>query len=117
MSMNVEQLVKAHVEAFNAGDLDRLREGLAEDVLWMTGTDIVRGRAAVLDLLSNAMSGLAPQLRLIVFIASEHRAACELQETYVHKGVETTAHIAAFFEFSGALITRVKVYREGSADP
>jgi ketosteroid isomerase-like protein len=58
MSMTAEELVRAHVDAFNAGDLDRLVDGLADDVLWMTYSDVVRGRAAVRDMVGDAKSGL-----------------------------------------------------------
>lgn len=112
-----EDLVGAHIDAFNQRDMSALVAGLANDVVWATGTDSFRGRAAVREMLADAIDGLLPRLEVAAVIADRSRAACELVETYVHEGVEHRASIAVFFDFGGVLIERVKVYREGTADP
>jgi len=50
-------------------------------------------------------------------VAGGAAAAVEMVEHYRYEGVDKVAAIAAFFAFDGPLIKRVKVYREGSADP
>ncbi len=39
----VRALILDHVEAFNTHDRARLLGGLAEDVVWSTGRDTIRG--------------------------------------------------------------------------
>jgi hypothetical protein len=64
-----------------------------------------------------AFEGLAPSLEIRSVVAGDAAAAVEMVEHHRHEGVDEVAVIAAFFAFDGALIKRVKVYREGSADP
>jgi hypothetical protein len=45
------------------------------------------------------------------------RAAVEMIERYLHEGQTHAVAIAVFFSFDHGLISRVKVFREGSADP
>jgi hypothetical protein len=114
---STEHLVRAHIDAFNRGDLPALLEGLSEDAVWITGTDVFQGRSAVHDFLADAVGSLSPQLEIRGLISDRDRAGCELYETYEYSGETREAHVAAFFEFAGPLIRRVKVYHEGSADP
>lgn len=110
-------LVRDHLEAFNARDLQRLVGGLSEDVVWRTGTDVVVGRERVEVFLRDATSGLLPTLQIRSLVADGDLVAGELEERYTHGGVDHQAAIAAFFRFTGTQIIEVKVYREGSADP
>jgi limonene-1,2-epoxide hydrolase len=109
-------LVRQHVAAFNAGDIDRLLRGLTPGVVWHTGVDVFDGVGEVETLLREAQE-LLPSLEILEVVAEADRAACEMLERYRHNGVDHVDAIAVFFRFSGELITRVKVYREGSADP
>jgi uncharacterized protein len=113
----VAALVREHVGAFNARDVERLMRGLTDDVVWSSGADLVVGRERVEEFVRDAMDGLAPTLRIRSLVADEVRAACELVETYRYEGAERRVSIAAFFEFVGGRISVVKVYQEGSADP
>ena len=110
-------LVRDHLQAFNARDLERLISGLSGMVVWRTVTDAVVGRAAVEAFLGDAMSGLLPTLQIRSLVADRDLVACELEERYRHGGVDHQAAIAAFFRFTGEQISEVKVYREGTADP
>jgi hypothetical protein len=49
-------------------------------------------------------------------VADVCSAAVEFRETIVLGGAANTFDIAAFMTFQDGLISRVKVYREGSAD-
>jgi nuclear transport factor 2 (NTF2) superfamily protein len=119
MSAGIDRaaLVRDHLQAFNARDLERSIAGLSETVVWRTGTDVVVGRAAVEAFLGDAMRGLLPTLQIRSLVAGQDLVACELEERYRHDGADHHAAIAAFFRFSGEQISEVKVYREGSADP
>jgi uncharacterized protein len=119
MSRGIDRaaLVRDHLEAFNARDLERLMCGLSETVVWNTGTDVVVGRPAVAAFLGDAMSGLLPTLQIRSLVGDRDLVACELEERYRHRGLDHQAAIAAFFRFTGEEISEVKVYREGSADP
>jgi limonene-1,2-epoxide hydrolase len=111
------ELVRAHVSAFNERDLVGLLDGLSLEVVWQTGADTIVGRAEVGALMAAAFEGLAPSLEIRSVVAGDAAAAVEMVEHHRHEGVDEVAVIAAFFAFDGALIKRVKVYREGSADP
>ena len=111
------ELVRAHVAAFNERDLVGLLDGLSLEVVWQTGADTIVGRAEVGVLMAAAFEGLTPSLEIRSMVAGETAAAVEVVEHYRSAGVDEVAVIAAFFAFDGPLIKRVKVYREGSADP
>jgi hypothetical protein len=105
------------VSAFNERDLVELLDGLSLEVVWQTGAETIVGRAAVGALMVAAFEGLTPSLEIRSVVAGDAAAAVELVEHYRYECVEEVAAIAAFFAFDGPLIKRVKVYREGSADP
>jgi hypothetical protein len=111
------ELVRAHVSAFNERDLVGLLDGLSLEVVWQTGADTIVGRAEVGALMAAAFEGLTPSLEIRSVVAGDAAAAVEMVERGRYEGVDQVAVIAAFFAFDGPLIKRVKVYREGSADP
>ena len=112
----IENLVKAHVEAFNARDLDALIAGFTDDAVWITGQTTVRGRAGLTELFASAMDGLLPTLTIQNLIVGESQAAAQLVEVFTYEGVERTASIAGFYAIRDGRITSAKIYREGSAD-
>jgi hypothetical protein len=116
MSGDPALLVKAHVEAFNARDLGALMAGLSEEASWVTGTDHLRGDAALEQLFTAAFAEISPRLHIESLLVQHDRVVCELREDYTADGVERTDHIAAFYRVEAGLITAVKIYREGSAD-
>ena len=68
----------------------------------------------------DAGAGIADAKRCSTGIAYETIgiAKAETDELMTRIAGETReAHLAAFFDFAGPVIRRVKVYREGSADP
>jgi limonene-1,2-epoxide hydrolase len=111
------ELVRAHVSSFNERDLVGLLNGLSSAVVWQTGVDTIVGRAEVGALMAAAFEGLTPSLEIRSVVAGDAVAAVEMVEHYRYEGVDEVAVIAVFFAFDGPLIKRVKVYREGSADP
>jgi uncharacterized protein len=109
-------LIREHVRAFNARDLDALLSGFTEDALWVTGTTTVRGRAALAVLFRDAMRGLLPMLTLHTVIGEGDKVACQMTETLTVEGEERICSIAAFYVIAGRRIASAKVYREGSAE-
>ena len=116
MSRHPAAIVRRHIEAFNARDLGALMAGLSEDASWVTGTDHLRGAAALERLFAAAFAAISPRLHIENLLAQDDRVVCELREDYTADGDERTDHIAAFYRVEADLITAVKIYREGSAD-
>jgi ketosteroid isomerase-like protein len=78
-----ERLVRAHMYAFNRGNLSALLDGLAENVVWITGADVFQGRSTVHDFLADAVARLHHQLHIRSLISDRSRAGCELYEIRV----------------------------------
>jgi limonene-1,2-epoxide hydrolase len=109
-------VVRAHIAAFNGGDLDGLIQGFSEAAVWATGTYRVAGRDALQDFFASAIRGLRPRLEILTIIAEGERVACELREVYTADGQEREAWIAGIYVVGPDGISRAKIYREGSAD-
>jgi ketosteroid isomerase-like protein len=114
--MSVRAQVDEHLAAFNAHDTARLLAGLAPDAVWITGQDTVRGRDALADLFDDWLWSLEPHLDPMSTLIDGEHAAVQLHESITDGSARRDFHIALFLEFAGGLITRAKVYREGSAD-
>lgn len=112
----IEELLRAHVDAFNDRDLDALMAGFADDARWVTGRSTASGRAELTELFAGAMKGILPTLTIRELITGPGRAAAEMVEEYTHDGVAHVDHIAGFYVFRDGLIVSAKIYREGSAD-
>jgi hypothetical protein len=114
--MDAAAVVRKHVEAFNARDLDALMAGFTEDASWVTGTSTAQGRGELTELFAGAMAGLLPTLAIQNLLAEGDRAACQVTETLTVAGEEQTFFIAGFYQLRGGRIASAKVYREGSAE-
>ncbi|RZT85330.1 hypothetical protein EV383_2195 [Pseudonocardia sediminis] len=110
------QILRRHVVAFNARDVDELMAGFTEDPVWSTGSDTVHGRDALRDLFSAAMSELLPTLTIQDLVADADRVAAQMVETLRVDGTERTYAIAGFYELQDGRIRSATIYREGSAD-
>lgn len=111
---HADELVRAHVRAFNDRDLDGLLRTLADDAVWTTGRTTVRGRAELAAFFAGAFAGLDASLTVRTLLADGRIAAAELTEAF---GRARAVPIAGFYELAGGRISRVRIYREGSADP
>ncbi|HEY2271825.1 MAG TPA: nuclear transport factor 2 family protein [Jatrophihabitantaceae bacterium] len=112
----VRAAVVEHVAAFNAHDTTRLLAGLAPDAVWITGQDTAVGRSALGELFDDWLWSLDPHLETIRMAVDGDTAAAELRESLTVDGTRRQFSIAAFLTVTGGLITRGKIYREGSAD-
>jgi uncharacterized protein len=110
------EVVRRHIAAFNAGDVETLLAGFTDDAVWITGSSVARGREELAELFAGAIAGLRPALDVRSLVADAGRAACELVETLTVEGEPRTFHIAAFYELRDGRIASAKVYREGSAE-
>lgn len=112
-----EGLIREHVDAFNAGDLDRVMAGFTQDAVWATGADTFRGADELHALFAGAFASLRPTLAIRRVIAAGTVVAAELTETWAAPdGAERVAPIAGFYTLAGGRIQRATIYREGSAD-
>jgi ketosteroid isomerase-like protein len=67
-------VVRRHVDAFNARDLDALMAGFTADARWVTGTAVVHGYEELTGLFAAAMAGLLPRLVIEDLLADGDRA-------------------------------------------
>ncbi|HEY0636639.1 MAG TPA: nuclear transport factor 2 family protein [Pseudonocardiaceae bacterium] len=111
-----EALVRRHLDAVNRRDLAALLDGLAPDAVWVTGTTVVRGRAHLEPFFAAAFDGLLPRLRLRSLVAGPDLVACELTETATVDGADRHYPIAGFYAVHAGHLTRVTIYREGTAE-
>ena len=113
----VLDVVQAHFEAFNTGDLDALMAGFAEDAVFSTGEHLVVGERGIREMFRDALQQLAPVLTLRAVVAQGEVVACELTEDLTVEGSDFSFALAAFYTVRRGQIVRVKVYREGTAEP
>jgi uncharacterized protein len=110
--MSTGDVIRGHVQAFNAGDLGVLLDTLADDAVWTTGRTTVRGKDDLADFFRAALEQLRPTLAVRTLVAGPDTAAAELTET-----IGASLHpIAGFYRIAGGQITRARIYRESSAD-
>lgn len=111
----VVDVVQAHFDAFNAGDIDALMAGFTDDAVFATGEHLVVGARGLRAMFTDALSSLAPVLEAQSTVVQNGVVACELVERLTIEGAEFAFPIAAFYTVRRGQIARVKVYREGTA--
>ena len=109
-------IVQTHLQAFNAGNVEGLMAGFAEDAIFATGEHLVVGSRGIRAMFSDAMANLAPSLELRAAVVQGEVVACELVEELTVEGTHFQFALAAFYTVRRDQIVRVKVYREGSSD-
>ena len=108
--------VKAHVEAFNADDLDAVVAGFAEDAVFANGDQLIVGRRGIGALFGQALGQVQATLDLRGTVTEGESVACELTERVTIGGQTFEFDLAGFFTVRGGLIRRAKIYREGAAE-
>ena len=109
----VLDVVRAHVDAFNAGDVDALMAGFTDDAVFVTGDHMVIGARGLRAMFSDALANLSPSMELRATVVQHGVVACELSESLTVEGTEFRFSLAAFYTVQRGQIARVKVYREG----
>jgi uncharacterized protein len=107
-------VVRAHVEAFNAGDVDALMAGFADDAVFVTAEHMVVGTRGLRAMFGDALANLAPAMELRATVVQHGVVACELTERLTVEGAQFSFQLAAFYTVQRGQIVRVKVYREGA---
>jgi hypothetical protein len=106
-----------HLDAFNAHDTDRLIAGLHQDVVWATGSDVVRGTSQLRDdLFDEGLWAMRPSLAVRTLLVEGETAAGTFHEVLTVNDELREFDIAVFFTVRDELIRTVQVFREGSAD-
>ncbi|SED73143.1 nuclear transport factor 2 family protein [Ruania alba] len=114
--MSATDLIHRHLAAFNAADADALMADFDSDATWVTG-DYEVPPGTLREFFATAMAGLTPHLQLRRIIDGGAVVAAELTETWTSSEQDKTAALIAVFDLDDqGLITRAKIYREGSAD-
>ncbi|MPV51220.1 nuclear transport factor 2 family protein [Pseudactinotalea sp. HY158] len=108
-------LVRRHLDAFNAGDAAALLADFAPGATWVTGDYTVPG-GELREFFETAMASITPRLELVRVIDGGAVVAVEMIERWNHDGADRSAALLAVFDLAGGLISRAKIYREGSAD-
>lgn len=113
--MRPADAVAEHLAAFNAHDTARVLAGLAPDAVWITGQDLDAGSVALADVFDDWLWAMRPRLDVVRVVADGDEVAAELRESLTVDGASREFAIAAFFTVRQGLITRAKIYREGTA--
>ncbi len=113
---DLSPVVRRHLDAFNARDLDGLLSTFADDAVFATGDHLVVGRRGINALFADAFRDMRAELTLLRWVAAGDTTACELAERVTFAGVSHDFALAGFYTVRDGALVRVKVYREGSPD-
>jgi ketosteroid isomerase-like protein len=104
-------VVRAHLDAFSAGDLDRMLATLAPRAHFMSGTTVV-DPAQFPDFFGSAIRELSPRMHVDDVLVDGDRVACQFIESITADGRRQHLSRAAFYRVADGLITWAKVYDE-----
>lgn len=105
--------VEAHLQAFNAADLDMVMAGFADDAVFSTADQLVVGARAIRALFADSFAApVQAELVLERIVIGGDTAACELAEHLTVGGTTHTIAVAAFYTVRGGRIARVRIYRD-----
>lgn len=112
--MSVRATVDAHLEAFNARDLERTVALFAEDAVFAAGDQLVIGRRSLRMLFGDAYAQpVEVTLELRRAVVEGDTAACELAEHLrLPGGTAVELAVAAFYTVRGGRLVRMRVYRD-----
>lgn len=111
-------VVRRHVAAFDAGDLEGLLAGFTHDARWRTGRSDATGSDELRELFTGAIGGLAPRLTVRRLVEGpDGVVAAELTETWTRGGTTRTAPLAGWYRVRDGRVAEARIYREGSAEP
>ena len=106
-------VVRDHITAFNAGDVDALVAGFAEDAVFAAQDDVVVGRRALRPFFAESFAGgVRATLEIHRAVVDGDTAACELVESLEVGGARHVLHVAAFYTVRAGQLARVRIYRD-----
>ena len=104
-------VVRAHLEAFSAGNLSAMLATLAPEAVFVSGTTLVPPREFE-EFFGWAMRELAPTMEITDLVIDGTRVACQFIESVTLDDQRRHLNRAAFFAVDGEVITSAKVYDE-----
>lgn len=104
-------IVRAHLEAFSAGDLDRMLATLAPAARFVTGMTAV-DPADFPDFFGWAIREISPTVQIENLLVDGDQVACQFIESITVDGSQQHLPRAAFYTVEDGLITSAKVYDE-----
>ena len=104
-------VVRAHLGAFSAGDLDRTLATLAPTAHFVSGTTVVNP-SEFPEFFGWAMREISPTMQLDNVLVDGDRVACQFVESVTVGGERRHLNRAAFYRVHDGLITAAKVYDE-----
>ncbi len=110
------EVVRRHLDAFNARDVPGLMATFADDAVFSTGELLAVGRRGISALFADAFADMEAELRLLRSVTAGDTSACEMSERVTFQGVRHDFSLAGFYTVRDGALVRVKVYREGTAD-
>ena len=110
------EVVQAHVEAFNACDLDAVMAGFDDEAVFATVEQLAVGSRAISRLFAESFAAPASaHLEVQRIVIDGDTAGCEMTERIVAAGVEHLIDVAAFYTVRDGRIVRVRIYRDIAA--
>ncbi|MGH8862997.1 MAG: nuclear transport factor 2 family protein [Jatrophihabitantaceae bacterium] len=113
MARSAEAVVRAHLDAFNRGDVAALLHTLTPDAFFMTATRQV-DPAEFPSFFGDAIAAFAPHLTYGPLLTSGDEVACQLLEEVTIDGRRREYPKAAFYRVTDGGITWAKIYWEGA---
>jgi len=104
-------VVRAHLDAFSAGDLDRMLATLSPTAHFVSGSAVV-DPAEFPEFFGWAIREISPNMRIDNLLVDGDRVACEFVESITRNGERLRLRRAAFYRVADGLITSAKVYDE-----
>lgn len=104
-------VVRAHLEAFSTGDLDRMLATLAPAAHFVSGSTVV-DPAEFPEFFGWAIREMSPTMRIDNLLVDGDRVACQFVESITLDGGRQHLQRAAFYRVAAGLIISAKVYDE-----
>lgn len=104
-------VVRAHLEAFSAGDLERMLATLAPTAEFRSGATAVPP-AEFPEFFGWAIREISPEIRIDDLLVDGNRVACQFLESVTLDGQRQHLRRAAFYRVVDGLITSAQVYDE-----
>jgi hypothetical protein len=102
-------VVRAHLDAFGTGDLDRMLATLAPRAHFASGSTVV-DPAEFAEFFGWAIRELAPAMQIENLLVDGERVACQFTESVTRGHAREHLNRAAFYRVEDGLITAATVY-------
>jgi predicted kinase/ketosteroid isomerase-like protein len=108
-------VVRWHVEAVDARDVDRVLAGLTDDVRWHTSGGRADGVAELGELLTEVFALTTARLEIRRLVSgADGTVAAELRSTTYVEGLPVSGLLSAWYRVRDGRIAEARIYREDS---